>query len=242
MVISKLLKTPFIAFKKSKLNVGVAIVILWFALLLGADVMFGPYAEVATSILYIYFFMYLLMWVTVGTRPSTISVGSEGWVNFLIGMLGTGVILLVGLLIFAPFLSSAALVIIPAQIGIAALGFGALHGFVKAYIEESVFRDALPIKAGLGDIISNVLFAAFHGFILLGATIPTQVSAGKLVDLGAANWQYAIIPLITLFVLGLGWAKIRNVWGIMGSTGSHFAWNLFALGILGKIFTGGIVG
>ena len=106
-----------------------------------------------------------------------------------------------------------------------ALGFGALHAFVKAYIEESVFRDALP-KAGLGDVISNVLFGMFH--------------LAVLTTVGGLTYLQALLPITVLIILGLVWAGVRNIYGIMGSTGSHFAWNLFAYGALPRIFMGGI--
>jgi hypothetical protein len=218
---------PFVGFRRKALNVGIIILLIQLFLLIAADYIYGQYAEVVRSILIVYFFMFVLTRVTLGGRPSTLSP-KESWSSFLIMFVFTSVILLVGSIAFLNFQSSANLTeAIPAAVGATALGFGALHAFVKAYIEEDVFRNALPIHAGLGDIISNILFGVFHFAVL--------------VNVRGLGMIQAIFPIVILVILGLIWSRVRNGFGIMGSTGSHFAWNLFAFGVLGKIFTGGLV-
>ena len=103
-----------------------------------------------------------------------------------------------------------------------ALGFGFLHAMVKAFNEELIFRDALPSIIGgkakllYVDIVSSVAFGAFH-FAVSGASL---------------------LVMAFLSVLGFIWSQVYRRFGLMGSTGSHFAYNLAALGVLSKVFGG----
>jgi hypothetical protein len=108
-----------------------------------------------------------------------------------------------------------------------AFGFGFLHAFVKAFNEEVIFRQILPIVAGLGDIISNVLFGIFH--------IAVVISQLSLLKMPVTFWTVAA-PVGILVVLGFLWAKIRDRFGLMGATGSHFAYNLGVMQLLPKVF------
>lgn len=229
MPISGLLK-PFIGFKMHLINVGVVVLLLQLFLLLGADYIYGAYAATVRNVLIIYFLMLLLARVYTGSRPAVMS-GKESWYSFILMFIITSVVLLTLSMVPGVLTTAELTVVIPAAfagaIGITALGFGALHAFVKAYIEEDVFRSALPIRAGLGDIISNILFGVFHFAVLVTVRGLTPVQA--------------LLPIAVLIGLGLLWSRMRNGFGIMGSVGSHFAWNLFAFGVLGKIFTGGLV-
>jgi len=229
----------FIPFQRKAMSAGVLIMLSILFMWISADFIYGEYAEVVRNTMIIYFFLFLIPYTILNQAPKSI-MGESVW-NFLIGFLGTGAVLFIvtqGIGIFG----TSAVLSEPfvAAITVAGIGFGVLHAFVKAYIEESVFRWALPKYAGLGDVISNILFGIFHFSILTSLTIPSMISAGTLTDLGAANWMYAVAPVITLTILGLIWALVRDRIGIMGSTGSHTAWNMFALGILPGIFMGGM--
>lgn len=229
MPISGMLK-PFLGFKMHLLNVGIIVLLLQLFLWIGADYIYGAYAETVRNVLIVYFFMFLLVRVTLGGKPHALSE-KESWFNFILMFILTSVILLA--FSFIPGMVSTAELTIAlpstliAAMGVTALGFGALHAFVKAYIEEDVFRSALPIKAGLGDIISSILFGIFHFAVLVTVRGLTPVQA--------------LLPIAVLIGLGLLWSRVRDGFGILGATGSHFAWNLFAFGVLGKIFTGGLV-
>jgi len=229
----------FMPFQKKAMSAGVPIMLSILFMWISADFVYGEYAEMVRNTMMIYFFLFLIPYTVLNQTPK--SVMSENIWNFFIGFLGTGTVLFIitqGIGIFGttavlsePFV---------ATITVTGIGFGVLHAFVKAYIEESVFRWALPKYAGLGDILSSVLFGLFHLSILVSFTIPSMVAAGTLTDMGAMNWTYAGMPVITLTALGVGWSKVRDTIGVIGSTGSHTAWNMFALGILPRIFMGGM--
>lgn len=234
-----MLNISFIPFNKKSLSAGVIIMLAILFMWISAESIYGQYAEMVRNTMMIYFFMFLITYVFANQPPK--SLLSEKLSNFLIGFFGTGAILLlvswiIGGLAPAAFLSEPLI----ATITITGIGFGVLHAFVKAYIEESVFRWALPKLFGLGDILANIAFGLFHLSILLMITIPNMIAAGNLADIGAMNYTYAIYPVFILIMLGLIWSQVRNHLGIMGSTGSHTAWNMFALGILPMIFLGGI--
>lgn len=236
----------FLPFKKQAASAGVIVLLSILFMWISADFIYGAYADMVRQTMIIYFFTFLLVYTAVNGKPKSMD-GESLW-NFILGFIATSVILLGLSFVIAPLLSAANIAepVVIASISITGLGFGVLHGFVKAYIEESVFRWALPKLANLGDIISNILFGVFHTAVLVTVTIPALVVDGTLADLGAANWTYAIMPVIMLVVLGFVWSYIRGTnggglgWGIMGATGSHMAYNLFALGILPLIFLGGI--
>lgn len=228
-----------IPFEKSALTADVLIMLTVLFMWIGAEGIYGPYAEVVRNTMIIYFFLFLIPYTIINKAPR--SIAGDNLLNFPIGFIGTGAILFVATQLIGVFGTSAALTEpFVATITIAGLGFGVLHAFVKAYIEESVFRWALPKYFKLGDIISNIIFGIFHLSILLVFTIPSMIAEGTLVEAGALNWTYAIAPVITLIILGLAWSQVRDRIGIIGATGSHTAWNMFALGILPRIFLGGI--
>lgn len=228
-------------FRPKVLSAGVIIMFSMLMMWIGADYIYGAYSPIVRNIMTIYFFLFTITYVMVNKTPKIIEGSGESLSNFALGFFITALPLFflfsaIGILgqtanIVEPFI---------ATITITGIGFGALHGFVKAYVEESVFRWAIPKHAGAGDILANILFGLFHFFVLIGVTIPGLILAGGLVDLGAMNFTYAIVPMMVLTVLGLFWSQVRNHFGIMGSTGSHFAWNLFALGVLPIIFIGGV--
>lgn len=92
--------------------------------------------------------------------------------------------------------------------------FSLAHAFVKAYIEEEVFRGRFSTK--LGEAGQALLFGGFHVFILY---MLMGFSLGLITALG---W---------LTFMGLVWGFIENRWGLEGSTGSHFGYNIVAMGL-----------
>jgi hypothetical protein len=97
--------------------------------------------------------------------------------------------------------------------------FGFMHAFVKSYIEEEVFRSRLSVM--IGELGQAIAFGAFHFFILL------MVFGFSPMLIAAMGW---------LAGLGLLWGFVENKFGIEGSTGSHFAYNLAAFGMVPVIF------
>lgn len=204
------------------LNVGIIVLIIQLFMFISADLFFLDYAQQVREILIIYFILYLMVWVTLGGRPVGID-RKETFYSFLLGFFLTSAVLLI---VFLPQAHTAALTEVMPQASIAsAMGFGLLHAFIKAYIEEDVFRVALPRY--FGDIISNILFGIFHLSVLM--------------TIAGLSLLQAILPVCLLVVLGFIWAYIfRNNFGKMAAVGSHFAWNLFAYGILSVIILGGV--
>lgn len=213
---------------KFPLATGLIIIILQIFLWTNADLIYGSFAEPVRDVMLIYLVMYAVVWAPLKHSPLTFTAGRESFWNFVFIFIGTSAfLLLITVLPGITGLIAATSGQVVAAASVAGLGFGALHAFVKAYIEESVFRDALPRIGGLGDIWSSVLFGLFHFSILITFS-------------GLAVLE-AVMPMIILMALGYFWSKMRNGFGIMGATASHFAWNLFAMGVIGFVFTGGIV-
>lgn len=225
-------------FKKSGLSVGIIIMIMMLFLWINADWVYGPYSGVVRTTMTIYFFAFLLGYTFVNKTPKSLA-GDESFWNFIIGFGGTSAVL-IGITALIGSFSVRAALSEPfiATITIAGIGFGLLHAFIKAYIEEDIFRWVLPKLAGLGDVISNILFGIFHFSILVSMTIPAMITAGTLTDMGMLNWTYALLPVGVLVGLGMVWSQVRNVFGITGSTGSHTAWNMWQLGVLPILYGG----
>jgi len=116
------------------------------------------------------------------------------------------------------------------------MGFGLLYAFVMAFDEEAVFRYLLPKVAGLGDIVSNIFFGLFHFFVLYAET-SILLDAGKITEI--MQWSIITFDVITLVGLGFVWAWMRDhAGGIIGSTGSHFAYNCAKYGVLTALMAG----
>lgn len=220
------LKLGLLPFRIGKVSTGLLIFLAQVFVWISADWVFGAQAAVAREIMLIYFLLFLVTRVSLGSTPSTMKVKEEGLLNFLLMFTVTAGILLV-VSIVAPLAGvfAGGMELTLGAVTVSVLGFGILHAFIKAYIEEDVFRDALP-RAGLGDVLSNVIFALFHLSVFF-----TVYNFGMV---------QAVTGAVTLFVLGMVWSQVRNNFGIMGSTASHTVWNIFAMGAL-SMLAGGMV-
>lgn len=223
--IAGIIKSPLQRFRG--LSVGIVIFIILIFLYINAGYVYGQYVEQVTFIMGLYFMMLLMALAYTKGHPATLG-SNETWTNFIYGFVFTAVPLLF-ITIGVPYIFQVSSVLeFPlAAFSLAAFGFGALHGLVKAYIEEEVFRNLLPKAGKLGDVISNILFGAFHLAVLV------TIRGYAITEI--------MLPVAVLVILGLGWAKMRNGFGIMGSTGSHFAWNIFAMGLLVNVLVPGVV-
>ena len=198
---------------KLRLTVGILVTLIQLFLYINADWIYGPYADQARNVLLAYFILTTVVLASFAVKLPTLDVGEKGLYNFFVGFVLTSVFMLL-----IPKALQARLASI--ETTAMALGFGLLHGFVKAYNEEIVFRGILPKALGGGlyaDVLSNILFGLFH-LAVTGASLPA---------------------IFLLSILGMIWAFIRNRIGLMGSTGSHFAYNLGVMGVLDKIFSPG---
>jgi len=193
--------------------VGILILVITAYLFTQADFIYGVYAEQVRSVIMIYAGLLAIMSPFI--LKDVLSIGVYDLSNFALGFLITAAAVLA-----VPFIGT---FLIPGQIQeglVLALGFGFLHSFIKAFFEELIFRGGLPrilrrvtVNPLYPDIISSVLFGIFHWGVT-GVGIPEA---------------------LILMVLGFGWAKVRDLFGIMGATGSHFAYNLAVMGVLSQI-------
>ena len=201
------------------LTIGLVVLIMQLFLWVNVNWIFGGYAPAVEKTLLLYLLMQALTLAVYGGTLGT-DRPSEGILNFIIGFSVTSMVML-PLVFVAPgvtaFLASF-------EIVVAVVGFGMLYAFVKAYVEELVFRDILPLRAGLGDIPSSILFGLFHASALMLA-IPPKTG------------MEIIMGFVVLSCLGYIWAKVvRDRIGILGATGSHCAYNMWILGILASLF------
>jgi len=189
---------------KIRLAIGVIILLIAGYLWTQADFIYGPYAGMVRNTMMVYFGLMAVMAPLV--LPTIMKIGLEEVPMFSLGFIVTSVLMLTVPNILTSLLAGQ----VEANIALV-LGFGFLHGFIKAFFEEVIFRGALPTF--IGDIWSSVAFGLFH-FGITGVPLAGAV-----------------------FLMGLGylWAKVRDSMGLMGATGSHFAYNLGVMGILSQM-------
>lgn len=183
---------------------------------IGADWLFGPLGQVIRDRLLAILVFFFAVAVTFNVDIKTLKTGPAALTNTAVG----AIITLAFLTLFGAFgLVGGDILTTVEPMGaatIAASG-GILVTFILAYMEEVIFRDMLAAR--LKDLVSNVMFGLYHVFVLLIARP----------DLGIVGIAVSIGILITL---GFVWSAMRNIWGIAGSTGSHWIWNLRAFGIV----------
>ena len=216
----------FAVFGRQRIRFTIGLLVLFITLFLyvAANWVYGPYAPEAKEVMTTYLWLVTFTLAALATPLPTIDTSFSGLKFFALGFIFTAMIVFV--------LPQSAMIASVETIRLA-LGFGLLHAFVKAFSEEVVFRDVLPqaLVGGKGTInmpsilISNVFFSIFH----LGV-LQNKVALGVLAQ------SQANVALVVLFMLGLIWSFVRKRWGVMASTGSHFAYNCGALGILAQIF------
>lgn len=213
----------------ARIPVGLWVMIIQVFLYIDASWIYGPFAAQVRDILSIYFILFLVVFVSLGTKLPTLNSKKESLRNFMF-MFIVGVIVMMTLGSFLKGQGSLTgqFASIEVEAVAIAYGFMFLHGFVKAYIEELVFRYAIPAALNLkgrleiyAAIISSVLFGIFH----------TAVAA-------MSATAFAPLTIIYLSLLGLVFYYIAKRFGIMGSTGFHFAYNLGVLGLLPLFFGG----
>jgi len=184
-------------------------------LLLGSEAIYGAASGVWTNILIIYIVMLLLGRSSMPKKEHQSKTIFQSIPAFLI-MFFITLFVMIGIQPFAGELIAASTV----EVGIEFVAiFGFMHAFVKSYIEEEVFRSRLSVI--LGELGQAIAFGAFHFFVLL------MVFGFSPMLIAAMAW---------LAILGLLWGKMENKFGIEGSTGSHFAYNLGAFGMIPVIF------
>lgn len=203
----------------NRLTFSFIIFIAIMILMLGASSIYGDYADDANTVLGVYMTMLLFTAVKFKAKRSAEQRLSMALPAFLIMFLLTfGIMTLLRPAIQGLLVAST----LEASMSLAAAG-GLLTAFVKAYVEEDVFRSRLaPL---IGEWGQSILFGMFHFFVLF-------------MILGWSWWLPAAIAWLSL--LGYVWGRVEDRFGLAGSTASHFAYNIVAMG-LGAVLVGGTV-
>lgn len=194
----------------SNINLGAIVIMITLFLWLGADFFFGKGANAASRVILMYLIMLMSIIIVFRTEMPNIILNSQSLVIFII----TGTITAIGL-------SAVPKLFLSSFEPIVAISFGFLYAFVKAFIEEVIFRWVLVRK--FNPVIASLLFGAFHfGVLAVFGTPFTTI----------------IVAVTFLSILGYGWYLLSNWYGkgnpigLMASTGSHFGYNLVALGVI----------
>ena len=185
-----------------KITLGLIVLFMMLFLYINADIVYGIYAEQVKTVMVAYFLLLAVVLASFGVGLPSMSLSIYEIKNFALMFILTSLVLLP--LQFLQGLS--------AEVAITtALGFGLFHAFVKAFIEETIWADIL--KKRIGRYGSAITFGLFH----LAVTYTT----------GGVNF----IAIGILMLLRFIWDFIYDRYGVMGSTGSHFAYNSFVMGM-----------
>lgn len=208
---------------QKSLTIGVVLLITLVFLLTNASLFFTN-VQNTQIVMLIYSVMLLFVIVAQLATPGVqetekiFVTGLGGLFPFFLGFFLTAMLLIALLIpgIIASFAEP--LVLAGTPIGFFA---GIIYAFIKAYIEEALFRDLLMSRIGI--VMQAILFGVFHFAVL---------------SVGGASVFAVLIGAFFLAALGYIWGVMKQFGGVFFSTGSHFAWNMHALGILKKIMGG----
>ena len=214
--------------KLNKISIGLIILLLTFFMFFSTSFFYGEYAPSVEKI-YIWYLIFAIGIVAfIGKTFPTFKQNPKEFANFAIFFVITLPVAL-GFSYLLNLKSSIETIML-------IMGFGFLHAFVKAYIEEGVFRGIL-MRTPLGFWGQAGVFGLFH-FAMLSMTAGVLVSAGTLA--AASVPIFVISNALLLTLLGAVWGLVYLRYGLMASTGSHFAWNTVAYGIItASMLTGG---
>ena len=200
------------------MTLGVALLVMMLFLYVSSDWIYGVYSELVKNVLVVYFFLFVMIHASLGTPISLLNADILSVSYFSVGFILT-VIFMYPLAMVLP-----AGVLASVETVKLSLGFGLLHGFVKAFIEEDVFRGVLLSRIGLYP--SNILFGLFH----VGIIIMTKSSMGQAITLTSVA-----APVVVLVLMGFIWSYLAKRFNLMAAVGSHFGYNLGVLGLLPKV-------
>jgi len=212
--------------RPNELSLGAVIILLMLFILVSADWLFLEYASSIRQEMFIYMFLFIIpiaVW-RIGLPSLKQRVSSLSW--FAVGALVTIVVfMMLDQLKILPGAAMASFETITAATGGTVLATaGVIIVGIKAYVEESVFRNFIPNFMLMANkfkyVIANLLFGLFHISVSM-----LRVAAGVI--------TYADLPLIIgmLVMLGFVWTYAYKTGGIMLATGSHFGFNIVALGL-----------
>lgn len=199
----------------AKQPMGFAVFILVMVLLLGAPLIYGEMAPQMNTVLFIYLFMLVIARQAMPKTEHKAQTIPQSIPIFLIFFVVSVIVMLVvqpmmsGVLVASTLEASIEFV----------FAFGLLHAFTKAYIEEEVFRARLSLI--LGEAGQAIAFGLFHFAVLF------MLFGWSPLLLAAMAW---------LTALGYLWGRIEDRFGLAGSTGSHFGYNVVVMGLAVFLF------
>ena len=202
--------------KRAGLTIGLIILIAEIFLLVNAEFAFPGQGDTIQKVMMIYLVMQALMIASLDLVLPTLDLGITGGIYFVIGFIITALVV-----VLIPAIIPGSLEVLQFVRGGIALFFMMIYVFIKAFVEEVIFRGIL--ENYLGRFVSAVLFGLFHAAVL---------------SIGNPALGSFMISMIFLMILGLIWSYMKDYFGILGATGSHMAWNMHALGLLGTIVGG----
>jgi hypothetical protein len=189
-------------------------------LMLGSDMIYGEMAMQMNTVMQIYMMMLLFAAVKFTKTEHKAEMAAQALPSFMFLFISSILIMsIVGPMIQGVLVAST----LEASIQLA-FAYGLMHAFVKAYVEEEVFRGRLVVL--LGEVGQAVAFGLFHFFVLF-------------MILGWSPMLFA--SMFWLMGLGYLWGKVEDRWGLAGSTGSHFGYNLVVMGIAPFIFGAAVI-
>lgn len=197
-----------------KFSLGLGLMLLMIFLLLN-PILISPNVEMVRQILIVYLLMLAFTIAALDLQIPFLKTGLNELAYFFVGALVT-------IIIFSavPFLSglvSSFEVIKPVLTGIG-IFFGLIFVAIKALCEEMLFRGMLMPRVGL--VVQAGLFGAFHFSVLMMAGL---------------SWYMIFAGVVILTMLGLLWGFVTQRMGLMTAAGSHFGYNLFAVGLSGVL-------
>jgi len=185
-----------------KITLGLIVLFVMLFLYINADIVYGIYAEQVKTVMVAYFLLLAVVLASFGVGLPSMSLSIYEIKNFALMFILTSLVL-----VPLQFLQG-----LSAEVAITtALGFGLFHAFVKAFIEETIWADILKKRIGIHG--SAITFGLFHLAVTYTALGVNFIAIGILV------------------ILRYIWDFVHDRYGVMGSTGSHFAYNAFVMGM-----------
>lgn len=194
---------------KIGLTIGIIILLLILFILINPTFVNPAFPEKVQTIMTVYVALLALILASFDQKLPLLGTGIGAVVWFVVGFVATSFIV-----ILIPQSVASSFEALQVVSGVVTVIFGLLFIFVKAFVEEIVFRGILADK--LGGVVQAGLFGLFHAGVL---------------TFGGASLPAILFGMFFLAFLGYVWYMMSRA-DIMLAVGSHFAWNMHAFGLL----------
>ena len=199
---------------KYSIGLGMGILILELFLLINAEAIFPENGIAIKNVMIVYLIMQATVLAAFSQKMPTLTANLNMFLLTVVGFVGTAVLVLA---LPEPITGSFDLFTISsAVLTVGTVGFAFAYSFVKAFIEEVVFRGVLMQYVGI--TMQALLFGVFH-FAMLSVI--------------GAPFVMVLLGTVMLTALGYLWGVLARTGGILLSVGSHLCWNMASIGLLG---------